>query len=241
MIRCILIFLMGASVPSIRYIKEKADKSFFMSEDNKGESASLTHSNPTGVCAQLAKRWSDCDKLDVFIKIVIIAIIIPLFLSAIGTYEADFHQKQNLARAYQIEISNLQPFLNTTLKDYHDDKNLKQMHRKGDAIYPEWGLYHSSKDQISKFDAKLSEDIYDFYYRILRAEENRLLTIHNYNEMKEVEKAQGNESSAYAIKNYDMQSSNNEMAYQVALAENSIPKLMDELNDTISKKAFILI
>jgi hypothetical protein len=37
-------------------------------------------------------------------------------------------------------------------------------------LYPEWGLYYSNRQEISKFDPSLSKDMYDFYYLVLSAE-----------------------------------------------------------------------
>jgi hypothetical protein len=49
-------------------------------------------------------------------------------------------------------------------------------------IYPTWGLYYSKNPDIAKFDPPVSTDLYNFYYDILTAEDERIL-FNNYDTM----------------------------------------------------------
>lgn len=49
-------------------------------------------------------------------------------------------------------------------------------------IYPTWGLYYSKNKDIEKLPLPVSTDLYNFYYEILTAKDERIIYI-NYDTM----------------------------------------------------------
>lgn len=126
--------------------------------------------------------------------------IILILLAVIGTgvvqtiisqHEIDQTQKQinqtqkqeliNLAKGYLIDIENVNKTITAYRYEFNNPDNPD--HNKPqefiNPLYPSWGLYHSTKQEISKFPPKLSNHMYYFYNQILIAE-NARMEFNNY-------------------------------------------------------------
>jgi len=184
-------------------------------------------------------KWSRLE------QIIIIAIIAPIIVAAAHTYLSEFNEMQNNARAFKIELENLKVYLNGTLQypAYTFDNNTRTLgvNQKIDTIYPEYGLYYTSKDKISKFDSELSEDLYIFYFRLLKAEEQRKIATSTFAEYKKLEAKGELEYATYPDQVGSVIESNQEMLFLTQQCENSLPKILEKLDATINAKPFIFI
>jgi hypothetical protein len=177
--------------------------------------------------------------------IIIIGILAPILVTSINSYYSDFTEKQNLAQAYKTEIINLKPFLSEAQKQplsvfFIDPNNTANnsliVQQKVDSLYPSWGLYNSNPQLLSKFDKNLSAQLYLFYYRIQRAEEMRKVVIGNNQEIKNLRATEGSSSLEYLGKANSIVGEDTEMHVNINLASESIPSLIDGLNETINAK-----
>ncbi|MHB8164211.1 MAG: hypothetical protein ACYDDV_07645 [Methanoregula sp.] len=81
-------------------------------------------------------------------------------------------ERKNLANGYLSDIENVNGSLGGFITEYSIPTitKVKPMSKWGNSFYPEWGLYYSNRQDISKFDPELSKDLYEFYYILLNAE-----------------------------------------------------------------------
>lgn len=111
--------------------------------------------------------------------LAIITIIVMIIGVCLGSWLSDqsannlWHNQQrieqkNSANAYISDLT----YVNQTLSYY--DGPVYPPSRIFNVLYPSWGLYYSDRQDIQKFDPQLSSDMYDFYYELLTAENERV-------------------------------------------------------------------
>jgi len=94
---------------------------------------------------------------------------------AISLYQNDQIQKterSNLAKGYLIDVEYVNKTINNYIMTFNDPNNPDKGQPQNFIIplYPDWGLYYSNRQDISKFPPQLSNDTYYFYNKILLAE-----------------------------------------------------------------------
>lgn len=92
------------------------------------------------------------------------------------------NERKTLANEYLNDLnyieraeSNFENYLFDPNSSFNDPKS-PTYHRTiswQDPIYPSWGMYHSNRQDISKFDANLSKNLISFYGLVLTAESER--------------------------------------------------------------------
>jgi hypothetical protein len=132
-------------------------------------------------------KWYICG---IPVKSIIIGsiaiIVIPLFISY-ASFDNQFSkttsaERKNLAIGLLSDIEYVNQTLAFQLSQI-DDPNSPDYHKNPVMVtmnlYPTWGLYYSNRQDIVKFNQPLSSDLYNFYFQILTAEEQRII-FNNY-------------------------------------------------------------
>lgn len=110
----------------------------------------------------------------------IVLLLISITLSAIISFALFYTQfsltkeseKKVIANGYLSDIESV----NTSLFNFKNDYSTPTlsgelpMSKWIPPLYPEWGLYYSNRQEISKLDPELSKELYDFYNLLLMAE-----------------------------------------------------------------------
>jgi hypothetical protein len=127
------------------------------------------------------------------IKLVFIPIIVSIVIGlVVGILVFNYqynntvkNERKNLANGFLNDIEYVNRSLAVQLSTIDNPANpdyQKNYMRITTTIYPTWGLYYSKNQDIEKLGSPVSTDLYNFYYEILTAEDERILYI-NYDVM----------------------------------------------------------
>jgi len=181
-----------------------------------------------------------------FEKIIILAIIIPISVSVVNSYYSDFIEKQNLAQAYRTEILWLEPIVDQAIvsPDSHLTFNPDGSYTvlagcSPNQLYPDWGMFHKNSLAISKFDRKLSEQLYTYYFSIQWAEENRKIICSQGLLLKDMDRQNEGNTSTYRAIADTLPINHKELVGGSKLCKTITPTLLENLNKTIDAKPFI--
>jgi hypothetical protein len=143
---------------------------------------------------------SDFETTKIFkemLRLVIIPIVVSIIVGlVVGFLVFDYqynntlkNERKNLANGFLNDIEYVNRSLAVQLSTIDNPANpdyQKNYMRVTTNIYPTWGLYYSKNQDIEKLGSPVSIDLYNFYYEILTAEDERILYI-NYDAMFPIE------------------------------------------------------
>jgi hypothetical protein len=114
------------------------------------------------------------------LQLVLITVLLSALLSALvsfGLFNYQFStstlsERKTIANGYLSDLYLVQIRLDSFRDDYIAPLKNGSIKNSGwgTPIYPEWGLYYSNRQDISKFDPELSKDMVTFYNLILESE-----------------------------------------------------------------------
>jgi hypothetical protein len=147
----------------------------------------------------------------------------------------------NLAKGYLMDID----YVNLTINAYLETFNTPgspwyhvppSYYSK--PLYPDWGLYYSNRQDISKFNPDLATSMYDFYYKILTVESDRMQyndyeNLHPLNPNYPLEPQRESISLAKSAMNQEI------WAVIIDVHTYTIPNLKTELNKIIDSSFII--
>jgi hypothetical protein len=182
--------------------------------------------------------WSERKGPSIFLIIlaVIGSVIGSGVVQSVLTYQTQKSEQINLAKGYLMDID----YINRTINGYLEIYNTpgSPWYHIPPAyyarpFYPDWGLYYSNRQDISKFDPDLSKSMYDFYYKILTAEDDRKQyndyeTLHPLNPNYPLDPQRENISLAKSVFNQEI------WAVIDDVHTYTIPNLKTELNRIIN-------
>ena len=107
-------------------------------------------------------------------------------------------ERKNLAIGYLADIEMVNQSLISVINGVNDpnDPDYGRPRYLIRSIYPDYGLYHSNKEGLNKFDPELSYELYGFYNEVLDIEEARNL-MNSYDQQFPM-----NSSSPVSIQNH---------------------------------------
>jgi hypothetical protein len=109
---------------------------------------------------------------------IIVSIVVSYFSFSFQYNNTIVNDRKNLANGYISDLENVNRTLGGIISDLDNPNNPdyhKYLTKITNYLYPPWGLYYSNRQDIQKFDSKTSSDLYDFYNKLLLAEQGRIL------------------------------------------------------------------
>jgi hypothetical protein len=108
---------------------------------------------------------------------IIVSVIVSVLIFNYQYSQTTLYERKNLANGYISDLENVNRTLDQVIADLENPNNPdyhKNPVRISESLYPSWGLYYSNRQDIQKFDSKLSSELYDFYNELLIAEDGRI-------------------------------------------------------------------
>ena len=126
--------------------------------------------------------FSDTQKSIIkFLATVILSVVISIVLFNYQISTTTAQEKRSLANGFLIDIQNTNETVRGVILAVEDknDPDYNRVRYLKRPFYSDWKMYYSNRQDIIKFEPVLAKKLYNFYDRLLMAEETRNL-INNY-------------------------------------------------------------
>ena len=195
--------------------------------------------NPNPENSENSTSWADRKYPAIFL------IILAILLSSMAQILIQQHLKSqiekseqiNLAKGYLFDVESVNITISSYIEQFNDTSSpdYQKAQKYITPLYPSWGLYHSNRQDISRFPTNLSNNMYYFYNRILIAE-NARLEFNNYETLHPISPNAPLNQQTQNINDTKMKLFKAYFEIITDLYNYTIPNLKKDLNDMLNSQ-----